>query len=80
MNPDPRLVEQFTDALCEAHIAQLRSGDDELRDAIMIKMVALTALAFGMSPTRGVPLDTDDAISNLRQALAVISKNTMAAA
>jgi hypothetical protein len=73
MSSQEQLLKQFTDALWEHHLPLLRQADDELRDAIVVKMVALTALAFGIEPTRGVPLDTDDAIAKLQQALAVIA-------
>ena len=77
MSPSQELLVQFTDALCEHHLEQLRAAadDDELRDAIVIKLTALTALAFDLPPTRGMPLDTDEALEKLRGAIAVIARS-----
>lgn len=64
-------------AVFEHHEALLIGNDDDAMEAVIVKAVALIAIAFGVSPTDTDEefriLDTDEALSKLRVALAVIA-------
>jgi hypothetical protein len=68
---DPALV--FTEMMLAHHEVLLRGGDIETRDAVIVKMVALLALAFGIPPVEGQELDVDDCIAKLKHALTILS-------
>lgn len=67
-------AEEFARAVLHHHQTLLTGSNKEIRDAVIVKSVALVALAFGIPPVPGEPLDTDDAIEKLRNALDVIAK------
>lgn len=69
-----KAAQDFAGAMCRHHETLLANGDEEARDAVIIKLVAITALAFGIPPVAGEPLDVDDAIAKLKHALEVIAK------
>jgi len=53
--------------LVQFHAAELQ-GNQKLRDAIIVKMVALVALAYGHAPVDG-PFNLQDTLAKLTSAL-----------
>ena len=70
-----RLESKFADLLVRHHEADLGCGDVRKRDAVVVKMVALTALAFGLPPTDDGQLDVDDVMARLKIALSVLAES-----
>jgi hypothetical protein len=66
--------EKFVEILCQYHAALLRGQDQEVKSAVIIKMVALTALAFGIAPTEDAAVDIDEQLEKLRMALTIIAQ------
>ena len=63
----------LTKNLIDYHDAQIRSGDERVRNAAIIKSVALVALAFDIPPTSDDPtIDYDDCLAKLRDAIEVL--------
>ena len=54
--------------------ADIMHIDDETRNAVIIKAIALIALAYGFPPVAGKPLDIDDVLTKLTQAEKVLAK------
>jgi hypothetical protein len=70
-----QLASGFANAMITHHAADLVSPDEKVRDAVIVKMVALTALAFGIAPTDDGMLDVDDAMGRLRIALMALDSS-----
>jgi hypothetical protein len=73
-----RDAQQLVGALMRHHAALLTGRDSEAYDAVVVKMVALIALAFGIPPADSEELDIDDVIERLRRALDVIARKSSA--
>jgi len=69
-----QLARDFAAVLVEHHAADLASGDERIRNAVFVKMVALTALTFGIPPKDDGILDVDDTIEKLRAALETLDR------
>jgi hypothetical protein len=70
-----QLAHGFADAMATHHEADLASGDERIRDAVIVKMVALTALAFGIPPTSDDDVvDVDKMMAKLRVALSMLER------
>ena len=55
------------------HVNALKSGDRKLRDAVIVKSVALCALAFDIPPTRDeTTFDVDEIVVRLKEAIKTI--------
>jgi hypothetical protein len=67
-------AQQFADDLVTFHDADLHGGDEERKNAVIVKSVALVALAFGIPAVAGEPLDIDEAITKLRESLSVLGR------
>lgn len=66
---DKQLPDIFADCLITHH-AELLEGDDKtIRDAVIVKIVALLALGFDIPPVDGQPVDMEESIQKLRAAL-----------
>lgn len=68
-----REAQQLVGSLMRHHAELLSRNDAEARAAVVVKMVALIALAFGIPPTENDGFDIDEIIEKLRGALAVIA-------
>jgi hypothetical protein len=77
-DPRSRHAQQLVNGLMLHHAALLTGPDMEARNAVVVKMVALVALAFGIPPDDQDELDVDDAIDRLRIALDVIARKSSA--
>ena len=60
-------IKMFTDSICEHHAAALHENET-LRDAVIIKMIALLTLAYDIPPT------SDDETWNLDEVLAKLKR------
>jgi hypothetical protein len=70
-------AEHFVRNLMEHHADLLASGDIEVRDAIIIKSIALLVLAFDISAVDGEPPDQKEALEKLAYALEVIARRAL---
>jgi hypothetical protein len=66
-------AQRFADDLVAYHKADLESGDLELRDAVVVKMMALSALAYDLE-IGDEPFDLEDVLLKLRAALIVLEE------
>ena len=64
----------FAELLCDHHTALLHGDDQRMKEAVIVKMVALVALAFSIPPVDDEPLDIEDTIGKLLAALAQIAQ------
>jgi hypothetical protein len=64
---------KFANMMVKHHKADLRSDDKELRNAIVVKTVALVVLAFDI-PATDCGVDHEEALVKLRNALGEISR------
>jgi hypothetical protein len=65
-------AQRFADDLTTFHEAELRSSDLELRDAVVVKIMGLGALAYDLPISDETPLDHEEVIEKLRAALTVL--------
>jgi len=63
---------EFSSLLVEHHRAILDGDDQDAKNAVVVKTVALIALAFGIPAVRDEPLDIPEALSKLTAALGVL--------
>jgi len=63
---------QFAQLLIAFHTPEISSGDKEVYDAVMVKMIALTTLAFAMPATKDGILNYTEAMEKLTTALKVL--------
>src|SRR5262245_24181527 len=66
-----KLARNLADGLADYHRNDL-CGSEELRNALIIKTVALLALAYDVPPINYKPLDTEEILNKLRDALRTI--------
>jgi hypothetical protein len=71
MNDDD-LAQKFAHLLMSFHRVALEGADKEVRDAVVVKAVALIALAFNIPAIRGEPVNIPEALTKLQAALAVL--------
>jgi hypothetical protein len=67
-----KAARDFTASMIRHHKTQLASKDEEIRNAVIVKMVALVSLAFGIPPIRGESLDANEAMAKLKIALEIL--------
>jgi hypothetical protein len=72
-------AQRFADDLITYHEAEIKSGDLELRDAVVVKIMALGALAYDLPISDETPLDLEEVIGKLRAALVVLGQKRRAA-
>jgi hypothetical protein len=63
---------QFAQLLVAFHTPEINSGDKEIHDAVLIKTIALTTLAFAMPATKDGILNYTEAMEKLATALEVL--------
>jgi hypothetical protein len=73
------LGQRLADDLVTYHEVDLKSGDIELRDAVIVKMMALAALAYELPFSNEAPFDLEEALAKLRAALIVLEEKKRAA-
>jgi hypothetical protein len=66
--------QEFVSDIMAHHAELLASGDEEARNAVIIKSVALLVLAFGIPAVEGEPVNAEEAFEKLRYALQVIDR------
>jgi hypothetical protein len=67
-------AQRLVGGLMRRHAKLLAGDDTDARNAVIIKMIALVALAFDIPPIRGEDnLDVDEVLEKLRRALTVIA-------
>ena len=67
-------AQRFVHDLMEFHADLLHSDDEEARNAVIIKGVALLVLAFGIPAVDGEPSDQAEALEKLAYALETIAR------
>jgi hypothetical protein len=80
MSKEDMRAKRFTRDMFDHHGALLKNGDIEIRDAVIVKAVALLALAFDIPPTsEDENVDVDATIEKLRHAMNVLARKKMTA-
>jgi hypothetical protein len=69
------LAQQLADDIVAFHGDDLHSGGEKIKNAVIVKTVALVVLAFGIPAVPGEPVDIEDAITKLREALSIIGND-----
>jgi hypothetical protein len=69
----------LTDLLIMYHEKELHGDDEEARNAVVVKMIAMTAVAFDIPPNSSDTrvYDIDDTCDRLRAALKVLRRKGM---
>ena len=67
-----QLAGELADGLLTYHLSIM--DDDEARNAVIIKSIALVALAYGIPPSHDEPFDIDETIEKLRYAMKIIQR------
>jgi hypothetical protein len=76
MSDNDDMGRMLAQMLATYHAEQLHGPDQDLREAIIVKTVALLALAFDIPPTANeTDVDIDDTIDRLRDALYTIDRS-----
>jgi len=68
------LAQELAAGLASFHAAELHGSDIELRNAVIVKTVALVGLAYEIPPTSDGDYDVPDMLMRLTSALATIAK------
>lgn len=74
-------AQEFASAMARHHRADLEYGDEETKNAVIVKMVALSSLAFGLSVTRDSGpwfLEVNETLKKLKIALRVLASKEQA--
>lgn len=71
-------AQRFADDLITYHEADLKSGEIELRDAVVVKIMALGAIAYDLPISDETPLELEEVIAKLRAALIVLGEKKRA--
>jgi hypothetical protein len=69
--------ETFVEMMIEHHRELVEGDDIEARNAVIVKMISLVALAFGIPPISDDPtIDVEECMSKLTEALTVIERKS----
>jgi hypothetical protein len=74
MSTVDRFAQRFADDLATYHEAELKSADLELSDAFIVKIMALSALAYDLPIGDDTPFELEEVIGKLRAAMIVLKQ------
>jgi len=66
-----KAAQRFIRDILKYHADEI-TGEETLRDAVIVKSMALSCLAYDLPPTDDSPWDMDEIMANLRKALLVL--------